>query len=179
MVYIFLADGCEEIEALAPLDILRRGGVEVKTVGVTGMKIHGAHGINIEADIDFNMVDASLADAVFLPGGGVGSDNLYESFDVRDITEQVYNNGNIVAAICAAPKVLGRMGLLKGKKATCYPGFEDELLGAEIVGESVVTSDNVITANGMGAAFKLGFELLRNLKGEETAQRVKNEIQYR
>ena len=178
MVYMFLADGFEETEALAPLDILRRGGVEVKTVGVTGGYVTGAHGITVKADILPPIALKDNTEAVILPGGGVGTQNLDASVLVKEAVQSAYSSGKLVCAICAAPSVLGKMGLLRGKKATCYPGFEKYLDGAELSEANVAESGNVITANGMGAALYFGFAVLARLRGADKAEEVKRQIQY-
>lgn len=178
MVYMFLADGFEETEALAPLDILRRGGVEVKTVGVTGGYVTGAHGITVKADILPPIALKDNTEAVILPGGGVGTQNLDASVLVKEAVQSAYSSGKLVCAICAAPSVLGKMGLLRGKKATCYPGFEKYLDGAELSEANVAESGNVITANGMGAALDFGFAVLARLRGADKAEEVKRQIQY-
>lgn len=178
MVYMFLADGFEETEALAPLDILRRGGIEVKTVGVTGGYVTGAHGITVKADILPPIALKDNTEAVILPGGGVGTQNLDASVLVKEAVQSAYSSGKLVCAICAAPSVLGKMGLLRGKKATCYPGFEKYLDGAELSEANVAESGNVITANGMGAALDFGFAVLARLRGADKAEEVKRQIQY-
>ncbi len=178
MVYMFLADGFEETEALAPLDILRRGGVEVQTVGVTGGYVTGAHGITVKADILPPIALKDNTEAVILPGGGVGTQNLDASVLVKEAVQSAYSSGKLICAICAAPSVLGKMGLLRGKKATCYPGFEKYLDGAELSEANVAESGNVITANGMGAAMDFGFAVLARLRGADKAEEVKRQIQY-
>lgn len=178
MVYMFLADGFEETEALAPLDILRRGGVEVQTVGVTGGYVTGAHGITVKADILPPIALKDNTEAVILPGGGVGTQNLDASVLVKEEVQSAYSSGKLICAICAAPSVLGKMGLLRGKKATCYPGFEKYLDGAELSEANVAESGNVITANGMGAALDFGFAVLARLRGADKAEEVKRQIQY-
>ena len=178
MVYMFLADGFEETEALAPLDILRRGGVEVQTVGVTGGYVTGAHGITVKADILPPIALKDNTEAVILPGGGVGTQNLDASVLVKEAVQSAYSSGKLVCAICAAPSVLGKMGLLRGKKATCYPGFEKYLDGAELSEANVAESGNVITANGMGAALDFGFAVLARLRGADQAEEVKRQLQY-
>lgn len=178
MVYMFLADGFEETEALAPLDILRRGGVEVQTVGVTGGYVTGAHGITVKADILPPIALKDNMEAVILPGGGVGTQNLDASVLVKEAVQSAYSSGKLICAICAAPSVLGKMGLLRGKKATCYPGFEKYLDGAELSEANVAESGNVITANGMGAALDFGFAVLARLRGADKAEEVKRQIQY-
>lgn len=178
MVYMFLADGFEETEALAPLDILRRGRVEVQTVGVTGGYVTGAHGITVKADILPPIALKDNTEAVILPGGGVGTQNLDASVLVKEAVQSAYSSGKLICAICAAPSVLGEMGLLRGKKATCYPGFEKYLDGAELSEANVAESGNVITANGMGAALDFGFAVLARLRGADKAEEVKRQIQY-
>ena len=178
MVYMFLADGFEETEALAPLDILRRGGVEVQTVGVTGGYVTGAHGITVKADILPPIALKDNTEAVILPGGGVGTQNLDASVLVKEAVQSAYGSGKLICAICAAPSVLGKMGLLRGEKATCYPGFEKYLDGAELSEANVAESGNVITANGMGAALDFGFAVLARLRGADKAEEVKRQIQY-
>ena len=138
MVYLFLANGFEEIEALTPLDVLRRAGVEVTTVGIGGVSVTGAHGIRVEADIPDVMYADAAPEAVILPGGMPGAKNLDESRVVDAAVRAAAKRGAVLAAICAAPMVLGHKGLLNGKTAICYPGFETELTGAEIADTRVV-----------------------------------------
>ena len=173
MIYLLLADGCEEIEALTPLDVLRRGGCEVKTVGITGKRVIGSHGIEIAADITPEEVKAPI-DLLILPGGLPGSDNLDASPFVSRFIEQTIADGGHLAAICAAPYVLGKRGLLKGKRATCYPNerFVSQLLGATVTKDPVVTDGNITTAIGMGAASAFAVRLLSLMKGEEVAKEV-------
>lgn len=178
MVYLFLADGFEETEAIAPLDILLRAGVDIKTVGVTGEFVTGAHNITVKADIDINSVDKENTDAVILPGGLGGTENLDKNDKVKEIVRDTFNKGNLVCAICAAPSILGKMGLLNGKDATCYPGFEEYFNGGTYTGASVTKSGNIITSDGMGSAYKFGFEIVTALCGEKTAQEIKEQIQY-
>lgn len=170
MVYLFLADGFEEVEALCPLDILRRGGVEVRTVGVTGKIVTGSHSIKVEADILPSEVEPN-AEMLIFPGGMPGSLNLDASPEVDRILSAVSPDTRL-AAICAAPLVLGRRGLLEGKHAVCYPGFEHEMKGYIPSKGKVVTDGNITTAIGMGVAADFGFALLSWLKGEEVAESV-------
>ncbi len=177
MVYLFLADGFEEVEALCPLDVLRRAGVEVTTVGVGKDMIVGAHGITVCADIPDIMYRDSSPDMIILPGGMPGASNLDKSKCVEASLKAAARKGAFMAAICAAPFVLGKRGLLEGKNAVCYPGFEQELKGAIIDGKRAVVRDgNIITAKGMGAAFEFGLELVRCLKDDETAQKIKESV---
>lgn len=178
MVYMFLADGFEEVEALAPLDILRRANVEVVTLGVTGEYVKGAHDITVKADAFLSEVQLEKIDAVILPGGLGGTNNMDASPEVKRIVEYAADNGKLVCAICAAPSILGKMGLLNGKDATCYPGFEESFKNGNYIKKSVVKCDNFITSNGMGSAYKFGFEIVSSLCGEETAEKIKEQIQY-
>ena len=178
MIYMFLADGFEEVEALCPLDILRRAGLEVTTVGVGGKDmIKGAHGITVQADIPDVMYRDSAPDMIILPGGMPGSTNLDESKAVDAALRAAARKGAFLCAICAAPLVLGKRGYLEGKRAVCYPGFEEYLNGASVeTVETVVRDGSVITAKGMGVAFDFGLELVRVLKDGETAENIKKSV---
>lgn len=179
MVYVFLANGFEETEAIVPVDILRRGGLEVKTVGVTGMCITGAHGISVNSDLEIKDAEYANLDAVVLPGGMPGTVNLEASSDVKRFIDYAADNGKIIGAICAAPSILGHKGLLKGKKATCFTGFEDELIGAEVKSEPVIRDGNIVTGRGAGCAFEFAAELLSAIKSErETAREVLTSMKY-
>ena len=165
MIYVFLADGFEEAEALVTVDILRRAGYKVTCVGVDKKEIVGAHGIKITADIktgEFSPIDLQ---AIVLPGGMPGTRNIMANATVCSAAKTAYKEGKFVAAICAAPAILGRLGLLKGKAATCYPGFEDDLIGARYVNAPSVTDGNVITAKGAGAVFEFGFAIVDAIEG--------------
>lgn len=178
MIYLFLADGFEEIEALAPLDILRRAGKDVSTVGVTGKTVTGSHGIPVVCDVSIEDVDPDeTPEAVILPGGMPGTKHLDENMFVCAFTKAVYKNGGLVCAICAAPSVLGHIGILAGKKATCFPGFESELIGADLSAEPVVRDGSVITARGAGVALQFGFAITAALCGEDTAQKLASAMQ--
>ena len=179
MVYVFLADGFEEIEALATVDILRRAKIEVLTVSVSQKTVHGAHGIDVIADITANEFDKQKSfDCVMLPGGMPGTKNLDKSPLVKEVLKKAEEENKIIAAICAAPLVLGKMGLLKGKNAVCYPGFESDLLGANIVNEPCVRDKNFLTGKGPGAALDFAFSLCDMLKGEtKTSSKLKKEMQ--
>lgn len=180
MVYVFLANGLEEIEALTPVDILRRGGVEVTTVGVGGKTVTGSHGIIISADIEEKEItDINEAEGVVLPGGMPGTLNLEKSDIVCGAAVDLAESGKVVGAICAAPSILGHLGILKGKKAVCYPSFESELIGSVPFDGSVCRDGNIITAKGMGVSVEFGLALLEALKGRAVADRVKASIQYR
>lgn len=175
---MFLADGFEEVEALCPLDILRRAGLEVTTVGVGGKDmIAGAHGIMVQADIPDVMYRDSEPEMIILPGGMPGSTNLDESKTVDASLRVAAKKDAYLCAICAAPLVLGKRGYLEGKCAVCYPGFEEYLKGATVSEtETVVKDGKIITAKGMGAAFEFGLELVRALKDNETAEKIKNSV---
>lgn len=175
MVYVFLADGFEEIEALAPVDILRRASVDIKTVSINDtLEVTGSHGITVQADILLRDI-CENAEMLVLPGGMPGTLNLQKCQPVCDM---LIKTDGYVAAICAAPSVLGGLGVLKGKKATCYPGFEDKLEGAECVNLPVVVSGKTITSRGAGTAHLFGFTLLSLLKGEEIAEELRKTMMY-
>ena len=176
MVYLFLANGFEEIEALCPLDLLRRAGVEVTTVGVGGETVLGAHGIPVVADIPEAMYRDSSPEMIILPGGMPGSENLDKSRVVDAALRAAVNTGAFVGAICAAPMVLGRRGYLQGKRAICFPGFENELTGAEIASERVVRDGRFITAAGMGVALEFGLALVSALKGDAAAEALRRAV---
>lgn len=178
-VYAFLADGLEEVECLAVADILVRAEVKVTLVSITGKKgITGSHGFKLKADVLLEEADLSKADVLFLPGGMPGTKNLRACRPLCDALVQANEEGRRLAAICAAPSVLGDLGLLKNKKATCYPGWESHLAGASLTGAGVVTDGNITTARGVGYALDLGLELVSLLVSESTAQQLKGAIQY-
>lgn len=175
---MFLANGFEETEAIAPLDLLRRGGAEVKTVAVGNAKsvVTGSHGIPVTADIKETDSDFSDAEMVILPGGLPGAHNLFASEQVALALSTAHKNGGYLAAICAAPYILGERGYLRGKRATCYPGFEDKLIGAEKIDAPVVRDGNIITAEAAGAAISFGLELVSALYGKEAADKLASAI---
>ncbi len=172
MIALILANGFEEIEALTPLDMLRRAGVPIETVGIGGTVIEGAHGINVIADVADADADITKYDFVILPGGMPGAVNIDASPTADAIIRSVAARGGRLAAICAAPLVLGRRGLLVGKEATCYPGFENELTGARICDKGVVTDGNITTARGMGVALEFAKELVRLTAGVDVANKL-------
>ena len=179
-VSVFLADGFEEIEGLTVVDLLRRAGVEVTTVSITGeLTIHGAHKIDVQADKLFDEVDYKNEDMVVLPGGMPGTLNLGAHEGVKTVLEQFYAEKKFMGAICAAPSVLGKYGMLEGRKATSYPGFEKELKGAEYVTESVAVSDFVVTSRGLGTAIDFSLALIGLLVGEEKAGEIGRAIIYK
>jgi 4-methyl-5(b-hydroxyethyl)-thiazole monophosphate biosynthesis len=178
-VYAFLADGFEEVEGLAVIDLLRRGKIETIMVSIMDdIYVTGAHNMVIKADKKLNEVNTEDGDMVFLPGGGAGTENLYACEELKMIIRKYNEEGKRLSAICAAPSVYGRMGLLKGKKATCYPGFEEQLIGATVLTDKVVTDGKFTTAKGLGAALELGFELINVLENEELSKNIAKQIQY-
>lgn len=180
MIYCFLADGFEELEAIAPIDILRRASVEVVTVGVTGDVICGRNGIKVVADCSIDdIVLSDELEGVILPGGLPGATNLEESEKVQKAIDFAADEGRLVCAICAAPQILGHKGLLCGKEAIAYPGFEDELKGAVISESYVAVDGNFITAKGAGVAVDFGLEIAAAVKGREVADKIKAAIQCR
>ena len=180
MVYCFLADGFEKVEAIAPIDMLRRAGVEVKTVGVTGDVIDGRHGIKVIPDVLIGdiILDDNL-EAVILPGGLPGATNLEDSDAVQKAIDFAVDNDKYVCAICAAPQILGHKGLLEGKEAIAYPGFESELKGAVISDEYVVLDGKFITAKGAGVATEFGLKIVSVLKNKELADEIGKAIQMK
>ena len=176
MIVVLLANGFEEIEALTPIDVLRRAGHTVISCGLCGKEVKGSHGIPVIADATPEDIDLTKVTMAIFPGGMPGATNI-DAHPFTDIlVDAVIKNDGKLAAICAAPLVLGRRGLLKGKRATCYPGFEDELIGADVCGEGVVTDGNVTTAKGMGVALDFAKELVRITLGEEKAKEISEAI---
>ncbi|MBR5442215.1 MAG: DJ-1/PfpI family protein [Clostridia bacterium] len=180
MIYVFLADGFEEIEALAPVDFLRRAGINTITVGVTGDVVLGAHNIAVKADVPLSeAVLSEELDGIILPGGMPGAENLDNCSEVQSAIEYCAQNGKIISAICAAPFILGKKGLLNGKRATCFPGFEEYLEGATVTGEGVVKDGRIITAKGAGVAWEFGAEIAALLVGEEKSKSILGAIQWK
>ncbi len=161
MIALLLAEGFEEVEALAPLDYLRRGGAVVKTVGITGKTVTGAHGIPVVCDMLKEEVKTEEVTDVILPGGMPGTENLDASPFVDALLSEVSKKGGRLCAICAAPMVLGKRGYLKGKRATCFPGFEKYLEGATFTEAAAVTDGNVTTGRGMECAVPFAKELVK------------------
>lgn len=178
MIYLFLADGFEEVEALATLDVLRRAGLTVQTVGVTGEVVTGSHNVPVTADIrmDEVVLDDAL-EGVILPGGMPGTTNLEASEAVKAAVTFADGQGKLVAAICAAPSVLGHMGLLEGKQATCFPGWEKDLTGAVVSGASVAEDGNMITGKGAGASLLFGAAIAARFIGAEEARNILQTMQ--
>jgi len=171
--FIFLAPGFEETEAIVTIDILRRAELEVETISITSQKeVTGAHGITVLADSLFKDADFSAGEMLILPGGMPGTRNLDEHAGLKKLIADYHATGKYLSAICAAPMILGEMGLLKGEKAISYPGFEKHLLGAEISKERVVSSGKFITAKGPGVAAQFALEIVKTLKGESVASEI-------
>ena len=179
MVYLFLADGFETIEALAVVDILRRAKIDICTVGVTGKTVNSSHNIKVTADIGIDEFSFDDMDAVVLPGGLQGTLNLEANGIVQQAINYAVVNNKFICAICAAPSILGHKGLLKGREAICFPGFEDALTGAKISGEYVVTDGKYITARGAGVAVDFGLEIVKQLAGGDLADQIRETIQCR
>ena len=179
MVYILLGTGFEEAEAVAPCDILRRGGLEVKLAGVLGKNVEGANGITVCADCLVSDIDLDNAEMVVVPGGMGGVETIEASEETLSVVKGAYDKGIKVAAICAGPRVLAKTGVIAGKNAVCYPGLEDQIIGGIMSQKtSTVTDGNITTGRGPGAAFDFGFALLEVLKGEEAAKAVAAEMHY-
>ena len=177
MIYAFLADGFEEIEALCPIDIMRRAGLTVTTVGIGKREIVGAHGITVCADISDSELCFEDIELIFLPGGMPGTKNLDASHAVHKAIDLAIEQKAYIAAICAAPMILGKRGILNGKNAVCYPGFEAYLDGAAVSADKkLVTDGKIITAKGMGVATELGLELVRILCGTEKSDALRKTI---
>lgn len=178
-VYVFLAEGFEEIEGLTVVDLLRRAGVETEMVSVMdGKQIKGSHGIKVTADSMFDDADFSDADILVLPGGMPGTLNLGNHTGLCEILKKHYEAGKMVAAICAAPSVFGELGFLKGRIATCYPGFESKLEGAIVCATKVAVDENVITSRGLGTAIEFALKLIEVLVGLEKSMEIREGIIY-
>ena len=176
---VFLAEGFEECEALIVVDILRRAGIETVMASVSErLDVDSSRHVVVRADVMATDVDYDSADLIVLPGGRLGMENLRDSELVQDLVKR-FAKEKQVAAICAAPSVLAGLGLLDGKKATCYPDFENQMEGATLTHESVTVGGNIITGQGLGAAFEFAFEIVRRLIGEEMVQQIKTAICYK
>ena len=179
MVYVFLADGFEIIEALAPVDMLRRAKIDVKTVGVSSEIVTSSCGVGVKCDMTIDEFDFYDVEAVVLPGGMPGTLNLENSSAVQKVIDNANNTNAFICAICAAPSILGHKGLLSGKKAVCFPGFENSLEGCEPCSEYVVTDGKFIPANGAGVCIDFGLEIVKQLRGGELSDEIRKSIQSR
>ena len=180
MVYMLLGTGFEETEAIAPLDLLRRAGVEIATVGINGKVVYGSHHIGIEADLELGQMDLSRLDMIVLPGGLGGVASIKASEKALDAVRFAYENGKYVAAICAGPTILAILGITDGKNATCYPGCESQM-GSAIIHENAaaVTDGKIITGTSAGCAIPFGLKLIAALKGDEAAAKIEKQIVIR
>lgn len=179
-VSVFLADGFEEIEGLTVVDLLRRAGIIVSTVSITGNQmIHGAHGIDVAADVLFENSNAGEADMLVLPGGQPGTSHLKEHAQLKQLLRRYDNQHKYIAAICAAPSILGEMGILNKRKATSFPAVEEQLTGASVSHQPVVVDDHIITSRGLGTAIDFALKLIEILISEEKADEIGQSIIYR
>ncbi len=179
MVYMLLGTGFEETEAIAPMDLLRRAGVSVATVGINGKIIKGSHGIGVEADMEIGEMDLTDLDMIVLPGGLGGVASIKASQAALDAVRFAWENGKFVAAICAGPTILAQLGITDGRNATCYPGCEPQMGSANMVQAAAVTNGKVITGTSAGCAIPFGLALIAALKGQEAAEAIAKQIVIR
>ena len=177
MIYVFLADGFEESEAIVPIDIMKRAGLDVFTVGLDSKRVTGSHQITVEADILIDEVKPELAELIMLPGGP-GHEILEKDTRIGKIIDYAAQNGIYIAAICAAPSIIGKRGLTKGKNAVCFPGYEKYLDGANIVSDKAVQYEKIITGKGAGAAMEFGFTIVEALKGKNEREALERVMQF-
>lgn len=177
MYYLFLANGFEITEAMAPLDVMRRAGLDVKTVGVTGAAVQSSNGVTVQSDVAIDDVSFDDVDGAILPGGMPGTLNLKKNEKVIECVKRCYESGKLVASICAAPSIFGEMGLLIDRRATCFPGFEKALDGAVHTGAHVETDGNVITSKGAGCAIEFGHAIVSYALGKANADKVLSDMQ--
>lgn len=179
MVYILLGTGFEEMEAIAPIDLMRRAGISVLTVGLNGKTVYGGHGIGVEADITVDQMDLTDLEMVVLPGGLGGVASIRACQKAMDAISFAHENGKLVAAICAGPTVLADLGITNGKNAVCYPGCEKGMGNANILPNAATQDENVITGASAGCAVKFALALIAAIKGKEAADTVANQIVIR
>lgn len=178
-VFIFLANGFEEIEAIAPIDILRRAGIETITVSISDKKtVMGAHQIPIVADQLFDETEFDNNSLLVLPGGLDGMLNLKAHQGLKELLDNHYHSGREIAAICASPSILGERGMLEGKNAICYPGFEKNLKGATIAKQVVVKDENILTGKGPGVAIQFALKIVETIKGKAVADEIATQLQF-
>ena len=176
-VFIFLADGFEELEAIAPIDIFRRAEIDVTVVSISNERmVRGAHNIHITSDCLFSETDFSVNDLLYLPGGMPGTRNLGAHEGLKDLLLKQAGEKKKIAAICAAPSILGKLGLLNGMEAVCFPGFENQLTGAKLSENKIVESGNISTAKGAGVAVQFAIKLVEVLKGKNSADEIATQI---
>ena len=179
MIYMLLGTGFEETEAIAPLDLLRRAGIDVQTVGLNGKVIYGSHNIGVEADIEIQEMDLSKMEMIILPGGLGGVASIRGCKPAMDAIRFAHENGKYTAAICAGPTVLADLGITDGKNATCYPGCESQMGSANMVCAAAVTDGKLITGTSAGCAIPFGLKLIEVLKGKEAADQIAAQIVIR
>jgi len=179
MVYMLLGTGFEETEAIAPLDLLRRAGVDVATVGLNGKLIYGSHKIGVEADMEIGEMDLTNLDMIVLPGGLGGVASIRACQSALDAVRFAWDNGKYVAAICAGPTVLADLGITEGKNATCYPGCEGQMGSANMISKAAVQDGRLITGTSAGCAIPFGLALIEALKGAEAAKTIAEQIVIR
>ena len=179
MVYVLLGTGFEETEAIAPIDLLRRAGVQVQTVGLNGKVVYGGHGIGLEADITVSEMDLSQLEMIVLPGGLGGVASIKASATAMDAIRYAYEKQAYVAAICAAPTILAELGMLTGRTAVCYPGCEEGMMDVTITDLPAVRDGNIITGTSAGCAVSFGLALIEALNGHAEAQRIEQQIVIR
>lgn len=177
MIYVLLAEGFEDIEALEPVDILRRAEIDVKTVGVSGKTVTSSHGVTVFADIEIDEVDTAIMDMLVLPGGP-GYPNLEGSEAVQELITYACRNDIYLAAICASPSIIGKRGILENKRYTCFPGFEKFCTGGIYTGEKQVLDGKVLTGKGAGSASDFGFKMVEIFKGKDLSDKLKCQMQY-
>lgn len=177
---ICMADGVEEIEGLTVVDLLRRADIEIDMISTQNRgKAMGSHKIQFETDVNLREADLKSYDGIVLPGGMRGTENLMNNVTIINTIQNFFEQGKLCAAICAAPTVLGKAGILRGKKAICYPGMEDKLLGAEVTVEPVVVDGNIITSRGLGTAIPFALAIISYLKGQDEADRIAEKIVFK
>lgn len=179
MVYIILGTGFEDIEAVAPCDILRRGGVDVKFAGIGGREVTGSNGVTVKADVTVEEMDLEAMEMIVLPGGMGGVHSILASETAMNAVRYAHRNGRYVAAICAAPTILAKLGITGGRRAVCYPGLEAEMGSAKMQDAPTVRDGELLTGRAPGAALDFGLLLLETLKGRETAEQVRAGLVYR
>jgi 4-methyl-5(b-hydroxyethyl)-thiazole monophosphate biosynthesis len=178
MIYVFLADGFEDAEAIVPRDILKRAKFNIQTVGVENEFIVSALNLTVKTDIQIENATTQNLEAIVLPGGMPGTENLCKNQKVHEIIKYCVENEILIGAICAAPMILGELGYLKGKKVCCFPGIEKYLTGADVLNDKVCADGNFITAKGPGAAFEFAFALVEYLRSNAAAEKIKKSVQY-
>ncbi len=179
-IAVFFGEGFEEIEALTVVDMCRRAGIEVQMVSVTGKAVvTGSHGIPVGMDVQFEEVDFTSLDMLVLPGGMPGTRNLEAHTGLMEQVDAFYAAGKYLAAICAAPSIFGHRGILKGRNACCFPGFEKDLEGAKVTTAKVTQDEHVITSRGMGTALDFSLAIVALFCGEEVANQKANSILYK